>query len=384
MIRKRMIFDELVRVMNKKQIPLLIGLRRVGKTTLLRQIENEFPNTLYLSFDKFKINSSSVTEVYNMISQHIMLGTKILLIDEVQEFDKWDSILKLLYDEFVATDKVKIIATGSSTLSLENKETGVDRIKRIYISTLSYHEYLRISGKSHTPEEFEYFLCYGGFPGRIHDHNFDDLINEILYPILNIDIPRYYKIKSENILKLTKYIALLSNGEFNKDKCSKTLQIKLEQLNNYIEILEKSHIIIKLSRTDVKIRNSLYEKYKIYINPHMHLWLLESDFSSLENKYKGHIIESYYLFQHLGKGVFWNRNRYLKFDDGSEIDLVEIDPQTNKFNKLIEFKYTNKATDESYNSMFKVDAKQRVVYCKENTTKNGIEFKSIFDLNTAN
>lgn len=67
MVIKRKIYDELVQTMNKKRIPLLIGLRRVGKTTLLKQLEGDFPNSKYVSFDKFKINSSSPSETYNSL-----------------------------------------------------------------------------------------------------------------------------------------------------------------------------------------------------------------------------------------------------------------------------------------------------------------------------
>lgn len=378
---KRLIYNKLIKTMEDNHIPLVVGLRRTGKTTLLEQIaqESDVQHKFYIC-DKFELIILSDIDLYKLIENDIKNGVKLFLFDEIQVRKNWGQLLKLLFDEYVSKGKISVVATGSSTIALENGDVGADRIKRIMLSTLTYHEYLELSNKKHSIETFEKYLGTAGFPGNINSEN-HDLINDIVLPIVYNDLPRYYGVDGANLLKVMDYIAKFTNGEINKDKMCKVLRIKSDQINSYINMLVRSHLLIKVYKINEYGEKPLYEKYKLYMNPHILLAFHRKSFNNIDDKMKGLIIESYYLYGMLHTKKYYDIFTYLKFNKtDEEIDLVSHNFDTDTFEYLIEFKYSSSATSNVYKNMLSLKSDKKIVYCKENKQDFGITFKSIYDI----
>lgn len=383
---KRIIYTKVIKTMQSGFIPLIVGMRRLGKTTILKQIGDEFGNFKYYTCDDYDIASLNDQQFFKMVEAEIQNGTNLFLFDEIQERNSWGLFLKLLFDKYVSNGIIKVIATGSSTIEFENKDVGADRVQRILISTLTYHEYLELTNQTHSEQVFEKYLGSGGFPGWINNKlENSNIANKVILPILNIDLPRFYGIKGENVIKVMDYISKFTNGEINRDKICKILQMSWAQVDSYINMLIKSHLLIKVNKVNEKGIKPIYEKYKLYINPHILLALTNKTFDSCDDKMKGLLIESYYLYGMMHVKDYYDQYFYLKFDKtNQEIDIVKFDPLNNKFNYLIEFKYSKNATLQTYNQMWSINSGERIVYCKETIKKDGIEFKSIYDLRFVN
>lgn len=383
---KRNAFYVMKQILDKgDQIPILIGLRRLGKSTILKQLKNEYDNSEIILFDSIEIRRMSALELMNYLHSKIKSGTTTLLLDEVQAIDEWDLIVKELFDKYVCDKKIKVAVTGSSSLSFANKDTGVDRTTKVLIGPMDFDEYILFTGKEKTFSEFENFLLVGGFPqySNVPIDEIDFLSYKIMKPIIVDDIPKHYKIESRNIERLLFELSELTNGEFNKTRSSKNTGIAINQIDVYLDILEKSQIIKRAIRMDEKAYQGRYMTQKIYINPHFHLWLLKKTFQQLDNNMKGHIIESYWMFANAQVDGYHYQYFYLKNKDNKEIDFVvpniDINNEGIHFKTLIEFKYSDNAIIQDYYMLRNTNAYRKIVWCKEDGVKDGIEFKNIIN-----
>lgn len=381
---KRRAYYQVKKVTEDKRIALLIGMRRTGKTTILKQILSERVDAKMYTFDSFDYLKLTDIQLFNILRNDIKNGIKTILIDEIQKRDNWDIILKNLYDEFIANDfDLKIVATGSSSISLINKDTGVTRMEKVLISSLDFSEYLHLSGKNNDFETFENYLGFGGFPEFVNNNIPMSRQRELQFdPILNDDIPSQYNISILNLSRLLDELSILTNGEYNKDKSSKNTQIPIQQINNYLSILEKAQIIKIVYKIDENKNIGRYPKFKIYINPHIHLWLLNKSFNELENKQKGHIIESYWLFSSSQSNSYYRKYYYLKNSTtNQEIDFVIPSNDLNvPFDTLIEFKYVDDISVRDVNMLLQINSKNKIIICKENKDELGISYQSIKDI----
>jgi predicted AAA+ superfamily ATPase len=152
--RRRAIFDEVIAFLDKRQIILLTGLRRVGKTTLIYQIIDELLkkgvepyNILYFSFDETKYDLESMINQYELdVLQGNISGRKIFLfLDEIQKLEGWASKIKILYD---AHPELKIYLSGSARIKMwkETRESLAGRFFDFLVAPLSFDEYLDFKG----------------------------------------------------------------------------------------------------------------------------------------------------------------------------------------------------------------------------------------------
>lgn len=381
---KRKAYNQVKKVIENKRIALLIGMRRTGKTTILKQILSETSDGKMYTFDSFDFLRLTDLQLFNILRNDIQHGIKTILIDEIQKRENWDLILKNLYDEFIANGfDLKIVATGSSSISLINKDTGVTRMEKVMITSLDFSEYLHLSGKNNDYDTFENFLGFGGFPEFVNEDLPMSRQRELQFdPILNDDIPSQYNISILNLARLLNELSILTNGEFNKDKSSKNTQIPIQQINNYLSILEKAQIIKIVYKIDENKNLGRYPKFKIYINPHIHLWLLNKSFKELENKQKGHIIEAYWLFSESQTNSYYKKYYYLKNSiTNQEVDfVVPSNDQNTPFETLIEFKYVDDVTTQDLNALLQINSTQKIIICKTNRKELGLSFLSVKDI----
>jgi predicted AAA+ superfamily ATPase len=157
---RRDVYDEVFQsVKDIKQIISITGPRRVGKTTMLRQIiadlieeSNIDPlQILYISMDDPYIYSNSsdsiffdrLIEVYEKYILREKIGEKKIyfLIDEIHKFKDWQLFLKKYYDRGI---NIKFVISGSVEQSIlgKSKESLAGRIKNFKIYTFSFYEYI--------------------------------------------------------------------------------------------------------------------------------------------------------------------------------------------------------------------------------------------------
>jgi predicted AAA+ superfamily ATPase len=162
---KRKAFAEALRLFTHyRQVVILTGLRRVGKSTIIYQLISYLlskgvdpKNVLYFTFDLNTIELHKLLEEYGSLTGVDWKNSKVyLFFDELQKLENWSSQLKVLYDRF---PNLKIVISGSASLQLEGKAVSdlAGRYFTIDITPLSIIEYyeLKNSKQIDRPELYE-------------------------------------------------------------------------------------------------------------------------------------------------------------------------------------------------------------------------------------
>jgi len=193
---RRYAFSNIIETLKERQIMMIIGLRRVGKTTLMYQVIEELLKTedplkiLYFSFDESLVNPKEVLEYYEkriLKKPFEEAGRIYIFLDEIQYVKNWASALKQFYDLY---PNIKFFVSGSSSLLLSKDaiEKLAGRFFLLELKPLMFSEFLEMKGlKKESIDIFSrrtetYFFDYlrkSGFP-EIVDWETDTKIAEYI------------------------------------------------------------------------------------------------------------------------------------------------------------------------------------------------------------
>lgn len=262
--------------LSKKEVTLLTGLRRIGKTTILKQfisiLQKEYGGSriLYLSLDHpmlQKYHLGDILKEFRKINELSRREKVYLFLDEILYFPNIFQWLKVLHDN----EKIKIYGTSSSSLKLKDKMSFLTgRHNTLRIKPLSFSEFLKFKGKdTHEPhlleKYFEDYIKEGGIPQYVLTGDVEYLV-ELADDILMRDITAKKNI--HNPIKLKELFLLLVNRigkPFTYTKLSKLLSMKEETIEQYISYLASSelvHVVYKWSRS---VNERIYAPKKIYL-----------------------------------------------------------------------------------------------------------------------
>jgi len=230
---------------------VIYGPRQVGKTTLVNDLLKEFKwNTLILNGDQRGtwwelLISRELSKLTLLVS-----GYDTVFIDEAQRIPEIGLSLKILLDNF---PKLKIIVTGSSSLDLASKisEPLTGRIYSYKLFPISQKE-LRFANTSYEMEtQIEERLIYGSYPevfslksAQEKTKYLENLTNNYLYK----DLLEFGDIRnSSKIHDLLKLLAFQIGSQVSISELSNALKINRTTVDRYIDLLEKSFIIFRLS-----------------------------------------------------------------------------------------------------------------------------------------
>lgn len=366
LLQKRNLFKPFLNdVLIPKQIISLIGLRRVGKSTLIKQViaqmmEEKIMKTkiFYFSFDQPTIVETKETleTVISFYFEKIIrknlntLNEKVyLFFDEIQLIPYWQDILKRYYD---INQNIKFIVSGSASLSITktSKESLAGRIFERYLPPLSFSEYKKLSQK----DDFVDYLNYGQFPEllQIEDNTrkIDYLKDGIIGKILEVDIVKTYGIRKTVDFERLFWSLLPNTGQIiQSNRLMTDLQMKKATLFKYLLILEQSLLIKKVLNFSGSFRSETRLLRKLYPASTNFLSLLPEPIN------KGLAAECYVanILYAYNKGLFFFHKR------NNEIDFIIPDEKI-----AIEVKYQNTIHDADIMTLSN--------YIKENKYKKGI------------
>ena len=262
---KRKLYFEIEKYIDKKQIKLIWGLRRTGKTTIMFQIIERIlnktnpKNVLYFSFDEIVFDLKDVLESYQkMVLNKSFDETKgkiYVFLDEIQKVSDWENKLKTYYDIY---PNIKFFISGSASVGLRknSKESLAGRILDFLLKPLSFGEFLEINGKNIKKIKknmdlwkrdiipfFYRYIKYGTFPeiATQEDEEFARkyILNNVVERIIYKDIPEEFEIKDVELLKNLVYIVAKKPGLIvNYKEIAGNLGKDQRTIANYFEYLE--------------------------------------------------------------------------------------------------------------------------------------------------
>jgi predicted AAA+ superfamily ATPase len=261
----RDIQDQIQKNLFKGKVIIIYGARRVGKTTLAKQILKEYPEGKYINCELLQYKTALETTNSEKLKD-IIYNHKLVVLDEAQSIHNIGLVLKIITDTFPET---QIIATGSSSFDLasEISEPLTGRMRKYTLYPFSYNEIVREYSLADLEARLDKFLRFGLYP-EVYDKNEDDSIeelNELASNYLYKDVLQYQNIRKPNlIIDLLRALALQLGSEVSIHKLASLLKQNSHTVLRYIELLEKSFVIFRLRAFTRNLRNEISKTQKIY------------------------------------------------------------------------------------------------------------------------
>jgi len=343
---KRIIEEKIIKEINKKEILIITGPRRIGKTTLLQSIRKKITKkSYYFDFTDPATEalwcSFSKEKIVSILEELDLLSSAVIFFDEIQYLKNAGLLLKLFYDYF---PQIKVLATGSSSfLFLQNiGDSLAGRKKVISLYPLSLEEITNIrpknfwqfkenfSQKEKLTQILEKVLVYGAYPEIFllkSAQEKKEKLKEIVESYLFKDLLMIEGVKKpRTIVDLAQLLAYQICSLVNPNELAQTLGIARETVLNYIDLLEKFFIIFRTFPFQKNMRQVIKKKFKVYFYDLGIRNALIGDFSPIEKRAdKGFLLENA-LVLGLKRRIDYERkffNLYFWQDyDGREVDIL--------------------------------------------------------------
>jgi len=265
--------------LERKQAEIIVGSRRSGKTTLLKQFIRELlekgvseKDILYLPLDHPNLSATPISEhLKNLrkIFDHNRDRKLYLFLDEIQDSPGWETELKSLYD----SEPLKIFCSGSSSSLIARqggKLTGRQIITTVY--PLSFKEFILFRGSQpKLSEDYKYetlaaeYLETGGYPEQVLNPSHEYMTN-LLEDILARDLIRNFPVKKPFALRdLMRLVAASTGSRISYNKLSKTLALSLDTVKDYISYLEGAFLLQSIEKWTTSHSERIYAQKKVYL-----------------------------------------------------------------------------------------------------------------------
>ncbi len=256
--------------LGRGRVIVIYGPRRVGKTTIARQILDEAPDNeqLYLNCDEM-VTADALKPTSLAALEQVIGQAKRIVIDEAQRVENIGLTLKLLIDSHPELD---IIATGSSSFDLAGKvkEPLTGRAYEFMLMPLSLGEVKQYFGYNNLQLQtiVPRLLRLGSYPGIVltdesrADEEIISLANNYVYK----DSLELVELRQRQLLpRLLQALALQIGQEVSYHELGNTFGVKVETIERYITLLEMAFVVYRLPALTGTVRGNLSNrKRKVY------------------------------------------------------------------------------------------------------------------------
>ncbi len=262
----------------RKEIIVLKGIRRSGKSTIIKQLMHEMTlkginkiQLLYLNLEDYNFTNDLTIrlfdEVIDAYKEHTKNKKKVyFFIDEVQKIEGWEKWVRTKYD---LGENIKFIVSGSSA-SLLSKELSTlltGRNLSFKIIPLSFAEFTKFSSTKSLDE----YLKYGGFPEVVLEKSEDKkltILEQYFDDIVHKDIIDRYKIRNaKQIIELARYIVSTSGSKVSINKLSNTFGISKDTISLYLGYMVDACLLAEVTyfSYSAKVRHDVTKLSKYYV-----------------------------------------------------------------------------------------------------------------------
>jgi uncharacterized protein len=348
---KRSCFGKMIDFLDTDMIISICGVRRAGKSILMKQTINYLINTknvnpkniLFLNlehpyFSKYRQNIENLQLIYENYLKIAKPsdGEVYLFLDEIQFFDEWEIFVKAIYEQ----KKCKIIISGSnsSLLSsdlltlLSGRTLPIEVYPFSFFEIASEHKLIttdlleQIKNETKLNDLLKIFLKDGGFPQVFFEKKSSikhEILNAYAKTILFEDVAtRLHLRKPKQLEQLFVYLISHIGKKITYNKVAKLLNLDDKSIKEYIKALEDSYLLFELPLFSFSLKKQIANSKKIYSIDTGQVNSVSFKFS--ENL--GRIFENFIFLE-------FKRNNYEIFYYQSNNDL-EVDFIVKKHTKL--------------------------------------------------
>ena len=285
MIKRKFYLEKIVKLIDTEDIKVITGVRRCGKTVLLKQIIDELENRgiaseniIYMSFESSKyknIRNDDDLDEFIFSKTNNLNGKIYLLFDEIQKVKNWEVSL----NSYRVDLECDIYITGSNSQLLSGELATLISGRYISINMLpfSFKELIQYYDEMHEKIDeiklFEQYLSYGGFPGLLNYENEEKekylydlystiVLNDILYKNKVKDLDLLERLMEFMISNIGKLFSANSISKYIKNENRKTTP---HTIINYIDYARNAFIFYRIKRENIKQKRKLLISDKYYL-----------------------------------------------------------------------------------------------------------------------
>lgn len=326
----RRYYEPINQYIEKNKVLVIYGPRRVGKTTLIQFfLENTDLKYKFDSGDNIETQEILSSANFSLIKEYCK-GYNLIVIDEAQNIPQVGKGLKIMVDQVPG---INVVATGSSSFDLSNKIgeplVGRQRVLKLYpISLLELNaDYNRVE----LNQRLEEFLVFGMYPEVITSSSKIDkaeYLRELVHSYLLKDILAFENVKSSRLIfDLLRMLAFQVGSEVSLNELSNGLGIDVKTVGRYIDLLEKSFIVLPVGGFSRNLKNEMTSKKKYYfVDTGIRNGLI-NNFNNLNLRNDiGPLWENFLFIERLKKKTYQrilSNDYFWRTYSKKEIDLVE-------------------------------------------------------------
>ena len=390
--------DYLKRMIDAKDtefIKVITGVRRSGKSTLLLMFKEYLLNNGIKEENIIHINFESAIyddikdykDLYKYVNEKINKNKVYLLLDEVQNVDSWEKAINSFKVDF----NIDIYITGSNAYLLSSELSTLlsGRYIEIKVYPLSFKEFLIFNNydDNNLDDKFNEYLKYGGLPAITLIKENDELVlsylNDIYSTIVKKDIIDRNSIKDISLLEnIVKYLSNNIGSPISSTKISNYLNSNKiveksnhQTIDNYLNMLEKSFIMYKADRTDIKNKSLLKTLGKYYISDTG----IRNIILGFRNIDEGHLLENVVYLELVRRGYRVNIGKSGNY----EVDFVAENPNDIKYYQVTKSLSSEEVKEREIRSLESIeDNYEKIILTMDksiNNDYNGIKVINIID-----
>lgn len=243
---------------------IISGIRRCGKSTLLRQFMKRLDNFHYFNFEDQRLIGFEVGDFEKLDAafRELYGESKHYFFDEIQNIPGWERFVRKMQDS-----GKKFFITGSNA-SLLSRELGTKLTGR-HISyelfPFSFAEMLELRKIKPSLDSFKEYLSQGGFPEYLK-YGDDAMLQQVFKDILNRDIVVRHGLRNSKLVEQLAFYLLTNSGkEFSYNKLRKMFDVgSTNTMTSYVSFFEESYLIFTVPKFDYSYKKQLINPKKAY------------------------------------------------------------------------------------------------------------------------
>lgn len=257
------------------KITVITGIRRCGKSTLLRQISKKYSSYNYINFEDERLLKFTHEDFNTLLEVFLELEptAKTFFFDEIQNINGWEKFCRRLF-----TENYKLFVTGSNAnlLSSEIASSLTGRNIQIELFPFNFKEFLEFHNfeikdiyttkeRAQISKYLETYLSFGGFPEIVESKDYEEL-NQIYQDIIIKDLLVRLQIRdNKDFRELALYLLSNVSKKISYNNLKNLLEFSnTSKVKNYIEALLEAFLFFTANKYDPSIKKQIRNEKKIY------------------------------------------------------------------------------------------------------------------------
>ena len=338
MLKRDEYIKQIVPFIDKDVIKVLTGIRRSGKSVMLKLLMEELKNRginenqfIYINFENLKYRKlKNYKRLYDFILNKVddKYKSYYIFLDEIQEVEEWERCVNSLRVDEDFNFDIYITGSNAKLLSGELSTYLAGRYIEFVVYPFSFKEFFEIMKEKNKEidlkEAFQDYVKFGGMP-FLHnlDYNFEasmQYLQDLYASIILKDITQRNNIRDTDLLeRIINYIVMNIGNTFSATSISKFFKsenrkVATETILNYIKACEEAFLVYRVARNDLLGKKILNVNEKYYIADHgIREAIMENNQKNINQ-----VLENIVYFEMLRRGY----NVKIGKVDNLEVDFV--------------------------------------------------------------